>query len=282
MRVWVGPHVSATGDVTAPNYIYSRVDSTAAGTGASITRRFEPLTGRSDPLPAVEARPIEVGDLVVTAEPGVAVENHEVKTSRPGLPMTTNNVRVAEIYFESGDATVSTRGRNRLTDASSRIAELKPRAVLVAGFTDRVGSAEANQRLAKRRVDAVIEILRDLGVTAAILDAAQGEPETLNPGPDGAADPNSRKVWVVALDVAPEPRPAAAVESEGQSPPHAAADADAPAEQKTSFLTRWLGGASTASPGAARGCRLCRDPDDHGDSDDRDHAAKDHDPGMMH
>ena len=204
------------------------------------------------------------------------------KSSRPGMPMTTNNVRVAEIYFESGDATVSTSGRNRLTNASSRIAELNPRAVLVAGFTDRVGSAEANQRLAKRRVDAVIEILRDLGVTAEILDAAQGEPETLNPGPDGAADPNSRKVWVVALDVAPEPRPAAAVETEEQKSSRAASEADAPAEKKTSFLTRWFGGASTASADDARGCRLCRHPDDHGDNDDRGHDAKDHEPGMKH
>ena len=282
MCVWVGPHVTATGDVTAPNYIYSRVDSKTAGNSAGITRRFEPLTGRSEPTPAADARPLEAGDVVVTAEPNIDVEKREAKTSRPGMPMTTNNVRVAEIYFDSGDATVSTSGRNRLTNASSRIAELKPRAVLVAGFTDRVGSAEANQRLAKRRVDAVIEILRDLGVTVEILDAAQGEPETLNPGLDGAADPNSRKVWVVALDVAPEPRPAAAVEPEDQRSSRAAADTDAPAEQKTSLLTRWFGGPSTASAGDARGCRLCRDPDDHGDNGDRGHAAKDLDPGMMH
>lgn len=281
MRVWVGPHVTATGDVTAPNYIYSRVDTKTAGNGAGITRRFEPLTGRSEPTPALDARPLEAGDLVVTTEPSTAVENGEAKSSRPGMPMTTNNVRVAEIYFESGDATVSTSGRNRLTNASSRITELKPRAVLVAGFTDRVGSAEANQRLAKRRVDAVIEILRGLGVTVEILDAAQGEPETLNPGPDGAADPNSRKVWVVALDVAPEPRPAA-VESEGQRSSRAAFDTNEPAEQKTSFLTRWFGGSSTASAGDARGCKLCRHPDDHGDSDDSGHNAKEHEPGMKH
>ena len=139
----------------------SRVDSKAAGNGAGITRRFEPLTGRSEPTPAADARPLEAGDVVVTAESDIAVENSDAKSSRPGMPMTTNNVRVAEIYFESGDATVSTSGRNRLTNAGSRIAELKPRAILVAGFTDRVGSAEANQRLAKQRVEAVVKILRD-------------------------------------------------------------------------------------------------------------------------
>lgn len=282
MRVWVGPHVTATGDVTAPNYIYSRVDSKAAGNGAVITRRFEPLTGRSEPTPAADARPLEAGDVVVTAESKALADGRDTQPSRQGMPMTTDNVRVAEIYFDSGHATVSTSGRNRLTNASSRIAELKPRAVLVAGFTDRVGSAEANQRLAKRRVDAVIKILRDLGVTTELLDAAQGEPETLNPGPDGAADPNSRKVWVVALDVAPKTRPAAAVES-GQLKPSSAASADqAAAEQKTSFLTRWFGGAPTASADDARGCTLCRHPDDHGDNDDRGHAAKDHDPSMKH
>ena len=266
MRVWVGPHATAGGDVTAPNYVYSRVTS-KTNNDSGIIRRFEPLKGRSEPVRAQEDRLLEAGDVVVTARPHPAEDDESASPSRPIAAWATNNVRVAEIYFESGQAAVSTSGQNRLKNATSRLAELNPRAVLVAGFTDRVGSAEANQRLAERRVDAVIKILKELGVTAEIIDAAQGEPEELNPAPDGTPDPNSRKVWVVALDVAPKPASAAAPAQTGKptsSTPEAARKAEvevAPEQRRQS---------------------LRRDPDDHGDNDGRDHGGKDHQPGMQH
>ncbi|MEZ5934829.1 MAG: OmpA family protein [Alphaproteobacteria bacterium] len=298
MRVWVGPHATSSGDVTAPNYVYSRVTSKPADPSNGITRRFEPLKGRAALTPGLDARPLEDGDVVVTAEPKtMAGDRREAQTlaDTPGTvnPLTTRNVRVAEVYFDSGKASVSASGQNRLKTASTRIAELKPRSVLVAGFTDRVGSDEANQKLAQRRVDAVIEILKASGVTTEILDAAQGEPEELKPSPDGTADPNNRKVWVVALDVALKPASASArfgvtrtLTPETTDKAEAAANGDtqertlAASYSEPSFWSRWFGGSSPASSDDARGCRLCRHPDDHGDNDDK--SAKGHDPGMTH
>ncbi|MEZ5933218.1 MAG: OmpA family protein [Alphaproteobacteria bacterium] len=266
MRVWVGPHATAGGDVTAPNYVYSRVASKARDDGA-IIRRFEPLKGRSEPARAQDDRPLEAGNVVVTARPHPTEDGSNASPSHPVAAWATNNVRVAEIYFESGQAAVSASGQNRLKIATSRLAELNPRAVLVAGFTDRVGSEEANQRLAKRRVDAVVKILKELGVTAEIIDAAQGEPEELNPAPDGTPDPNSRKVWVVALDVAPKPASAAAAAQTGK-PASLTPETVKKAEVEVAPKTRRQS--------------LRRDPDDHGDNDERDRGGKDHQPGMRH
>lgn len=264
MRVWVGPHATSGGDVTAPNYVYSRVASNSGDDSSGIIRRFEPLKGQSEPVRTLEDRPLESGDVVVTAKPYPAADDPNASPSRPIATWATNNVRVAEIYFESGQAAVSTSGQNRLNNATLRLAELKPRAVLVAGFTDRVGSEEANQRLAKRRVDAVVRILKKLGVTTEIIDAAQGEPEELRPSPDGTPDPNSRKVWVVALDVTPKPAAAAAPVQTGKPTslvPEAVNKADVMPEKPRQSLRR--------------------DPDDHGDNDDRG-GSKDHEPGMQH
>lgn len=263
MRVWVGPHATSDGDVAAPNYVYSRVASKTDDNGAGITRRFEPLKGQSEPTRALEDRPLEAGDVIVTAKPYAAPVDHSISPSRPIATWATNNVRIAEIYFDSGQAAVSTSGQNRLKQATSRLTELKPRAVLVAGFTDRVGSEEANGRLAKRRVDAVVKILKDLGVTTKIIDAAQGEPEELNPSPDGTADPNSRKAWVVALDITPKP---------------AAAVAPAEANKPTSLVPEATKTTEVVAEKPKRSLR--RAPDDHGDNDDR--GAKDHEPGMKH
>lgn len=265
IRVWVGPHATSAGDVTAPNYIYSRVASNSDDGGGGITRRFEPLKGQSEPTRTQDVRPLEAGDVVVTAKPDPTDNDQGASPPRPTATWATNNVRVAEIYFDTGQAAVSNSGENRLKNAALRLAELKPRAVLVAGFTDRVGSKEVNQRLAKRRVDAVVKILKDLGVTTEIIEAAQGEPEELRPSPDGTADPNNRKVWVAALNVMQKPTAAVAPAPPGEpTPPTPKAVDKAEVEIAPEKPRR----------------SLRRDPDDHGDNDDR--ARKDHEPGMKH
>jgi len=223
------------------------------------------LKGQSEPTRTQAARPLEAGDVVVTAKPDPTSNDQGASPPRPIATWATNNVRVAEIYFDTGQAAVSNGGENRLKNAASRLAELKPRAVLVAGFTDRVGSKEVNQRLAKRRVDAVVRILKDLGVTTKIIDAAQGEPEELRPGPDGTADPNNRKVWVVALDVMQKPTVAAA---------------PAPSGEPTPLTPKAVNKAEVEIAPEKPRRSLRRDPDDHGDNNDRD--RKDHEPGMKH
>jgi hypothetical protein len=106
----------------------------------------------------------------------------------------------------------------------------------------------------------VTTILKSKGVETRIVTAARGEPKEGAAASDGGADPNNRKVWVVALDVATA-KPASEQQAAAEQPP------------KT----------KTAKPEVRRNehfgrpCRLCRDSDDHGDSrdHDRDHHGMD-------
>ena len=255
MRVWVAPWTRG-GDVTAPTYVYSEVGADDQVGGDVIERRFEPLSGQSTPVQAAAGRPFEPGDVVVTkAAPAVAKVEPEAEPRRlDGKP--SHSVRLAEIYFESGKTLVSDAGKLRLRFVADRLASLKPRQVLIVGFTDHVGSTEANLRLAQKRIDAVTEVLKQAGVTTAMSGYAQGEAKPLADGAP-AADPNQRKVWVMALDVPKIPK--------------AAAKASVPAKQTDPK-------AEVVAAKTVKRKSLRRDPDDHGDHSDRGH----HDRPSMH
>ncbi len=258
MRVWVGPHVTSGGDVAAPNYVYSRIDDNGVAVSpAGIERRFEPLTGQSAPNPALNARPLESGDLVVTKA-----------TPHIYDPVTAKNVDVADIYFESGRADISADGHRKLEAAAKKIATLNPKMVLVAGYTDTIGSKEANKKLAARRAAAVAKHLKELGVTAEIADTTEIEVEHLGKDPEAVADPNRRRVWVVALDVEQRPAPVAKVAS------------DKPTDAAGTKKEVKQAGRKKNNGHPARLCRLCRDPDDSGSASD--HGGPDHDNGMHH
>jgi hypothetical protein len=66
----------------------------------------------------------------------------------------------------------------------------------------------------------------------------------------------------------------AAVEAETESPDETAST---PAKSESFSWSGWFANLSTTSSSDPRGCKLCRDPDDHGDNDHgRDHDAADH------
>lgn len=254
MRIWVGPHVTSAGDVAAPNYVYSRIGNKRVNAPLGIERRFEPLTGQSRPGPAVDARPLAAGDMTVAKSATLAGKS----------------VNVADIYFENGRADVSASGRHKLEAAARKIAELQPKSLMVAGFTDTLGSKEANKKLAKRRADAVTGILRELGVTTKILDTTKADVKTLGKAPAAVADPNKRRVWVVALDVKPQSTTVAKAAAVKIS-------TSAPGPLKGKIPTAGTTGSSSRDSGYQRPCRLCRDLDDDDDDDGRsDHDGQDH------
>ena len=258
LRVWVGPTATAGGDVAGPSYIYSRIDPRIEAEADTDPRRFEPLTGRAAPKEAADERPLASGDALVTAAVEAPTEGEPA--SRPITVWATNNRRMAEVYFENGSADVTATGRRRLEAIVPKIDTLRPKAVLVVGFTDQVGPKGANERLAQRRADAVTKILKDKGVETRIVTAARGEPTGAAASSDGGADPNNRKVWVVALDVATA-KSGAEQQAAAEPPPET--DAAKPNDRRSERF--------------GRPCRLCRDSSDHGDSRDhnRDHHGMD-------
>ncbi len=255
MRVWVAPWTGG-GDVTAPTYVYSQVGADDKASDDVIERRFEPLSGQSTPVQADAGRPFEPGDIVVAKAAPVVAKAEPQAEPRPLAGSPSNGVRLAEIYFESGKALVSAAGKLRLRFVADRLASLKPRHVLIVGFTDHVGSKEANLRLAQKRIDAVTEALKDAGATTAMSGYAQGEAKPLADGAQ-VADPNQRKVWVVALDVPKTPKIAAksSLPTELTVPETKVVEAKPPKRQS-----------------------LRREPDDHGEHNDRSH----HDRPSMH
>ncbi|MEZ5936105.1 MAG: OmpA family protein [Alphaproteobacteria bacterium] len=261
LRVWVGPTATSGGDVAGPSYVYSRIDPRIEARRDADPRRFEPLTGRAAPEEAADERPLASGDALVTAAVEAPAEGEPA--SRPIAVWATSNRRLTEIYFESGSAAVSATGVRRLEAVVPAIDKLRPKALLVVGFTDQVGPKDTNERLAQRRVDAVTRILKDKGVATRIVTAARGEPREASAASDGGADPNNRKVWVVALDVATA-KPAPEQQVAAEPPPDT--EAAKPEVRKN--------GASS------RPCRLCRDSDDHGDN--RDHGRDHHGMDGMH
>ncbi len=261
LRVWVGPTATDGGDVAGPSYVYSRIDPRIEARRDADPRRFEPLTGRAGPEEAVDERPLASRDALVTA--AVEAPAAGEPASRPIAVWATNNRRLAEVYFESGSAAVSATGVRRLEAVVPVIDKLRPKAVLVVGFTDQVGPEDANERLAQRRVDAVTKILKAQGVATRIVTAARGEPKQGSAASDGGADPNNRKVWVVALDVATA-KPASERQAAAEPPPDA--EAAKPEVRRNGDFSR--------------PCRLCRDSDDHGDS--RDHGRDHHGVDGMH
>jgi conjugal transfer pilus assembly protein TraV len=136
LRVWVGPTATAGGDVAGPGYVYSRIDPRVGARTDTDPRRFEPLTGRAEPEEAADERPLASGDALVTA--AVEAPAKGEPASRPIAVWATNNRRLAEVYFDNGSADVSATGVRRLEAILPAIDKLRPKAVLVVGFTDQV------------------------------------------------------------------------------------------------------------------------------------------------
>ncbi len=205
MRVWMAPRVTGEGDVAAPNYVYSQVAAYDSQSDEAIERRFEPLTGQSTPVRAAdEGRPIKPGDITLTGTSApVPAPTPVTPSPSPGThaKKPDDSVRIAEIYFDSGQVIVSESGKDRLNRAANTIERLGAQKVIIAGFTDHVGSKKANKRVAKSRADAVSKVLRDAGVLPSVIiqHVAVGE---IDLGEEAKrADPNQRKVVVVAMDL---------------------------------------------------------------------------------
>lgn len=101
------------------------------------------------------------------------------------------------VFFEWDSAQVDERTARALKDYSSYA--LRQTRIDVIGHTDRSGTPRYNQRLSEQRARAVAAELVRLGIDpAAIVTGAFGEMRPLVPTPDGAVEPQNRRVEVIA------------------------------------------------------------------------------------
>lgn len=107
------------------------------------------------------------------------------------------------VFFASGSASLDARGEAILDGTVQWLRRGEAPRVRLGGSADRVGSAAANRRLARRRAEAVRDALLRRGFPAgAIAVEAYGETRPLVETDDGIAEPQNRYVYIAAeIDV---------------------------------------------------------------------------------
>lgn len=104
------------------------------------------------------------------------------------------------VYFDLGQTAVTDEGRAVLETLGKEIGDPKSVDIQVAGYTDRLGSAAANMKLAERRIASVVAILREMGVEDAAIDTiARGEANPAVATPDGVPKAQNRRVEISVI-----------------------------------------------------------------------------------
>lgn len=102
------------------------------------------------------------------------------------------------LYFEAGSDQLTEASRNDFERMRKEIAERPAAEGLVIGHTDRVGAAEGNDALSKRRAEAIREQLIVSGVDGSRLEAVgRGERDPLVPTADEVDEPQNRRVEII-------------------------------------------------------------------------------------
>ncbi len=128
-------------------------------------------------------------------------------------PMLKKSVGVTEVAadlrrnfvvnFALGSSQLSAQAVQTLKEAAAAQAQMRAPVVSVAGFTDTLGSADANMRLARHRADAVTAELVKLGVNPAIIgENALGETNLAVKTGDNVAEAKNRRVEVTLAGAA--------------------------------------------------------------------------------
>jgi outer membrane protein OmpA-like peptidoglycan-associated protein len=106
---------------------------------------------------------------------------------------TYEAVSEASVLFASGSTTISEQGKKDLLALAAKSKELKDFRIVVQGFTDSTGNAEANQRLSTKRAWAVTNFLQQTGgVSPGRVQAGDGMGIAADAGTGSNA--NARKV----------------------------------------------------------------------------------------
>jgi len=109
----------------------------------------------------------------------------------PGRPITFN------LYFRSGTNQLTEASKNMVPDILTAIATRKSKDISVVGHTDRVGTADLNFRLSRKRADSMKSLRISQGVEPNLIHVdAHGESNPLIPTADEVPEPKNRRVDV--------------------------------------------------------------------------------------
>ena len=119
-------------------------------------------------------------------------------TLSPEIPLRT------VVYFPSGSAELESKALSTLDQMISglRGADLSSLRMVIAGYTDSIGSMEINTRLARVRADAVADYFNEKGISPTEM-VTGGRPlccyVTLNNKAEGRARNRRAEIWVESL-----------------------------------------------------------------------------------
>ncbi|RAU20521.1 OmpA family protein [Paramagnetospirillum kuznetsovii] len=120
-----------------------------------------------------------------------------LKKTAPVTAVAQESRRQFTITFALGSAQLTAPSMQILKDVAAARAQLGAPVVWVAGFTDTLGSADANARLSRQRADAVTAELVKLGINPGMIsEDALGESKLAVATKDGVAEAKNRRVEI--------------------------------------------------------------------------------------
>jgi len=138
------------------------------------------------PTPAPKAEPVQAPAPAPRAAPA------------PAPAPAAEVVRRYLVFFDFDKAAITADAQAILTQAAKNSKEAKVTRIETTGHADRSGTDKYNLALSKRRAEAVKAELVKLGVPAKLIDVKfKGEREPLVQTPDGAREPQNRRVEIV-------------------------------------------------------------------------------------
>jgi OmpA-OmpF porin, OOP family len=176
---------------------------TSAWTPAHGVAQCDPASVRKARAPA----PTQVAVTPPPAQPAAAVTRQSAQrdpapesASLPPIPIPDMTVLPqtvnfsADAFFDFDKSLLKPEGKKILDDLVRKLAGARYEAISVTGHTDRIGTAEYNQRLSERRANAVSEYLVSKNIPAFRIEA-QGKGDMQPTIRSGDCDgPKSSKV----------------------------------------------------------------------------------------
>ncbi len=102
------------------------------------------------------------------------------------------------LYFQAGGNQLTVSSQADFELVRKEVGERAASEIAVIGHTDRVGPAEGNDALSKRRAEAIREQLIGAGVSATKIEAiGRGERDPLVPTADDVDEPKNRRVEII-------------------------------------------------------------------------------------
>ena len=144
------------------------------------------------------SKPYEAIELVGGKEQRTELAQEEVEKrygtvlkAQPARPFTYT------LYFTTGTVELTAQSRQSLNDVRQKIKGFPAAQVTVIGHTDRVGSAESNDALSRKRAAAIRDLLVQIGIPRdAIEIVGRGEREPVVQTADRVAEERNRRVEI--------------------------------------------------------------------------------------